>query len=430
MYSTEVTPRQQSERSSSSNLPGSVNRHSETSLRCSTRSEGGQIFERGEIASELSTMPSEINCVLIAPTGACNLQCQYCLSDAPPVGRNPNADLLGLEKAQSLLDYVLANSRFSKITVIFQGGEPTLVPTDWYEILFSYASQKASKRDKSVRWCVQTNGQKIDGSWIDLFKRHNVGVGVSIDGTPGIAAAQRSGTQKTADSILLLRENGIYPGAIVVGTPHNLPEIVRIHEFLAELGIRRFHVLPLMPLGRAKSTRGIPASMITGAYVSLVDSFLRNPGLPREDRLYLFVERFISNEARHLTEVECLSGIKPCGKQLIFLDSSGGIFPCSYAAEETLKLGETSDHRVCWSAPKATLDTDLLADEFSIRCLGCRAKVICGFSCAAVNFANPTARENECEFYQSLMEYFVAERGKIERLHRIWIQEEKSDGDH
>jgi uncharacterized protein len=379
---------------------------------------------------EPAARASEIRCVLIAPTGACNLRCRYCLADAQPAATNSSRGLLQLEKAQSVLHDVVANSRFPRITVIFQGGEPTLAPVDWYEALFSHVSEKASQSKKSLRWCLQTNGQQIDRRWVDLFKRHNVGVGMSIDGTPEIAAPQRSGTEAAADSVRFLRQNGIRPGVIVVGTAHNLPHITAIHEFFGELGVCSFHILPLMPLGRARASGGVPASVMTTAYVALINSFLRNPGLPREDRLHLLVQRFISNDGSHLTEVECQSGIKPCGKQLIFLDTSGGIFPCSYATEETLKLGDALSDRVCWSVSKAALETRVLEDEYSTRCLTCRATAICGFSCPAVNIADRLAREIACEFYQSLMEYFLAERPMIDRLYNMWNEEDKHYGNN
>jgi len=370
--------------------------------------------------AESASGASEVRCVLIAPTAACNLRCRYCLADAQPVAANSSRGPLQLEKAQSLLDEVVASSSFPRITVIFQGGEPTLAPVDWYEALFSHASERASQSKKSLRLCLQTNGQRIDCSWVDLFKRHNVGVGVSIDGTSEIAAPQRSGTEAAAESVRFLRENGIRAGVILVGTVHNLPHIAAIHAFFGELGVRSFHILPLMALGRARTSGGVPASVMTTAYIALINSSLRNPGLPREDRLHLLVQRFISGDGGHLTEVDCQSGIKPCGTQLIFLDSSGGIFPCSYATDETLKVGDALSDRVCWSHSKAALETHVLEDEYSIRCLTCRARVICGFSCSAVNIADRLARESACEFYQALMEYFLEQRPMIDKLHNMW----------
>jgi radical SAM protein with 4Fe4S-binding SPASM domain len=215
-----------------------------------------------------------------------------------------------------------------------------------------------------------------------------------------------------------------------VGTDHNLPHITAIHEYLGDLGVRSFHILPLMPLGRARASGGVPASVMTTAYVALIHSFLRNPHLPREDRLHLLVRRFISNDESHLTEVDCQSGIKPCGKQLIFLDSSGRIFPCSYATKDTLRLGDALSDRVCWSASEDALETHVLEDEYSIRCLTCRARAICGFSCAAVNVADQWAREIACEFYQSLMECFLAERPMIDRLYSMWNEEDERYGNN
>ena len=349
----------------------------------------------------------------------CNLRCGYCWASAQSVERDNETTVLQLEKAESLIEDILANSRSPKLRVIFVGGEPTMVPVAWYESLCARLSIKASERKKSISWSIQTNGQSIDHDWAALFRRHNMGVGVSIDGPPEIAARQRSGSEKAANAVRFLRANGIQVGSIVVGTSLNLPHIDRIHEYLGGLGVSCFHIVPVMPLGRAKTSESVPAASLLTAYIALIDGFLRNPNLPQEDRLSIFVRRFIQGDCRHLAETECFSGTKPCGKELIFLDSDGSLFPCSYATDKALTLGHAQCDGVSWSIPKTVLVTRVLAEEFALRCLACRAKTICGFSCAAVDFVNPAAREIECEFYQLLMQYFESNRRKIEQLYKI-----------
>ena len=100
------------------------------------------------------------------------------------------------------------------LTVIWHAGEPLVVPIAFYERAFETieALRPASLK---LRHSIQTNGMLITPAWCDLFKKWDVGVGVSIDGPKHLHDAHRvtrtgRGTfDQTIAGLRVLQEEGV-----------------------------------------------------------------------------------------------------------------------------------------------------------------------------------------------------------------------------
>jgi uncharacterized protein len=68
----------------------------------------------------------------------------------------------------------------SPFTLLFHGGEPMLIGPARFDAWCREASVTFGL--DTVRFSIQTNGTLIDDRWIDVFRRHRVSVGVSLDG--------------------------------------------------------------------------------------------------------------------------------------------------------------------------------------------------------------------------------------------------------
>jgi uncharacterized protein len=66
------------------------------------------------------------------------------------------------------------------LSVVWHAGEPTMVPAGWYEEAFVRLAEAAPGR--RLTHSFQTNGLAVSDRWIDLWRRWNVRVGISIDG--------------------------------------------------------------------------------------------------------------------------------------------------------------------------------------------------------------------------------------------------------
>lgn len=173
------------------------------------------------------------------PVGVrCNLSCKYCYENPTRLH----------EKAQPVqLEHMLATLKNVGPNFTVFGGEPLLTPLPLLERFFKNGGNG-----------VQTNGTMITERHIELFKKYNVHVGVSVDGPDEMNDARvigdlettRKATEATHTAIRRLLENRI--GMSLIITLHKLnvseerrPRFKKWVKYLESIGVPdvRFHLL-------------------------------------------------------------------------------------------------------------------------------------------------------------------------------------------
>jgi uncharacterized protein len=183
--------------------------------------------------------------VELRPFGvACNLACTYCYQNPMRAAGNLRQNY-SMEKMKAALD------RAASPFILF-GGEPLLMRLDDLEEIFAFGFERHGSNG------IQTNGALLRDAHIELFRRYNVDVGVSIDGPGELndvrVDRKRSRTRDTtarieANIARLCREHKP-PGLIVTlhrgnASGERLPAMYQWMRELEALGIRgvRLHVL-------------------------------------------------------------------------------------------------------------------------------------------------------------------------------------------
>jgi uncharacterized protein len=134
------------------------------------------------------------------------------------------------------------------------GGEPLLMSVDDLEELWSWGFEHYGRNS------VQTNGTLISERHLELFKKYNVHVGISIDGPgplndirwAGTENLTRAATARTEAAIEQLCAAGLTPGLIVTlhrcnATADKLQSLLDWLKRLASEGVRsiRLHLLEI-----------------------------------------------------------------------------------------------------------------------------------------------------------------------------------------
>ena len=183
--------------------------------------------------------------VELRPLGVkCNLACHYCY-------QNPQREAENYKKSYDMNKMKAALLKEGRDFSIF-GGEALLVPIEDLEDLWYFGYENFGKNS------IQTNGTLITSKHIELFKKYNVSVGISIDG-PGelndirwanSLEQTRKLSQQTMDNIKLLLKNQVRPGLIITLHKYNaskdkLERMAQWFSELDELGIKsaRLHLL-------------------------------------------------------------------------------------------------------------------------------------------------------------------------------------------
>src|SRR5262249_12374625 len=194
-------------------------------------------------------MPGLIDAVVLKVAAPCNLNCTYCyvynhedhsFRDRPPYISDEvfNATLSAIRR------YCDRRAKHS-MGVTLHGGEPTLIGAARFDQLATRAGAVLGERLAFL--ALQTNGTLIDDVWVEVLQRHNVQVGVSLDGPAEIhdsARVTHSGGgsyRATVAGLRRLQAGGLEPGVLCVIKP-GLSGAKVYHHF-RRLGLRRLDFL-------------------------------------------------------------------------------------------------------------------------------------------------------------------------------------------
>lgn len=174
--------------------------------------------------------------LVLQPTPFCNIDCSYCY--LPARDERSRMTIATVEAvAQRLLDDGLVGD---ELAIVWHAGEPLAVPVAFYEEAFAALDRRLGPRT-ALQHCVQTNATLIDDAWCELFLRHRVKIGVSIDGPAELHDRHRrtrSGRGTHAQvmrGIECLRRRGIPFHAIAVVTASTLQDAEAFTRFFIEL---------------------------------------------------------------------------------------------------------------------------------------------------------------------------------------------------
>jgi uncharacterized protein len=188
--------------------------------------------------------------VVLKLASRCNLNCSYCYiyqHEDRSYLRRPK--LIGDEVYErtlaAMLDYCEARSDDHAMALTYHGGEPTMVGAERFDRLAARAREVLGRRLRLL--AMQTNGVLLDGEWVEVLRRHQVRVSVSLDGPPEIHDAVRvdhhgrGSYAATVAGIKLLIEGGIVPKVLSVVNPGFAGD--EAYRHFRSLGIRSMDFL-------------------------------------------------------------------------------------------------------------------------------------------------------------------------------------------
>lgn len=167
--------------------------------------------------------------VLIKPTDGCNLRCKYCFHQ--DYGYTPNK--LDIAVLDRFLDITLPH--FKSLTIVWHGGEPTFVGSDYFERCIDLVENKRKQYGTIIDHAMQTNGTLLNQRFIDIIKKYNIGVGISYDGPSNDFT--RNSTKPFLKVKALLDKNAVKVGIISVVSGVNVHKLEEHYRHMKELGL-------------------------------------------------------------------------------------------------------------------------------------------------------------------------------------------------
>lgn len=129
---------------------------------------------------------ARIALLVLQPTPFCNISCDYCYL---PNRSDPHR--LDDVTLRAALQFVIDSQLLGDdLTIVWHAGEPLVVGPAFYEKAFATVAE-VMPAHASVRHAFQTNGLLLDARWCELFREHDVRLGLSIDGPQLLHDARR-----------------------------------------------------------------------------------------------------------------------------------------------------------------------------------------------------------------------------------------------
>jgi len=177
-------------------------------------------------------------------TTFCNLNCTYCIArDLPKLRMSHSIGLKALDLFIELSEGV------SSVELIFTGGEP-LLEFSTLSLLISQATRLLQKKGIQVNFVIKTNGTILSDKIITFFKKYNIKVVVSIDGTSLVHDNQRitnsgKGTHSiVSQNLLELLKHKINTIASITVHPNFVSTLEESVNYLNYLGIHEIDIGP------------------------------------------------------------------------------------------------------------------------------------------------------------------------------------------
>ncbi len=286
---------------------------------------------------------------IIDVTNKCNMACKYCYAGSAWEGISGVKELNKMfnSKIHLLFKFIDQTMSFNKNThtvFIFHGGEPLLINLKNWNSILSYFYE----RDYPIEIHIQTNGTLINEEFINLFKKFNIKIGVSLDG-PNILNDQtrifkngKGGFLTIFKNLQKMKEVEFSFGCLVTLNKKNL-DMLAIYDFFKKYNIP-FNIRPIF-----NTKYSVPKDILITPY-EYTSSFCKLFDLWFDDKTHPpLIGDFNNMVARFIKPLEKLTTCtftKDCSKNFIAFNMEGDLWPCNCLSDRGFYYGNIQEESV------------------------------------------------------------------------------------
>ena len=120
--------------------------------------------------------------LLAKPSGAtCSINCTYCFFISKEAIYPNEKSCMSEATLEAYIRQLLEAHRARKVTVYWQGGEPTLMKLNFIKHAVEL-NEKYRQPGQKLHHTFQTNSLLLDDVWCAFFKEHDFLIGLSVSG--------------------------------------------------------------------------------------------------------------------------------------------------------------------------------------------------------------------------------------------------------
>lgn len=363
---------------------------------------------------EVNVIPrNRLNRLTIIISGICNLRCKYCYAhNGKYRDNNGNMSIAILKQS---LDVFF--SEYDEIeNVMFFGGEP-LLNMDAIKYGCEYVLNKFEKREiKSLpNLGVVTNGTIVTDEFIELVKKYNMKVTVSLDGPPVVNDRLRVYEDGKGSSLLVeknikkLKKECNQP-EIIEATYTDIHKnmgmsVVDVVKYLKDkFDVPNIHISPASSFGEEELE---DTSMHT--FIEAIDDVHKMKKLGCDYRFLSYDSTVAGLKSKQVSKRYCEAGLSKFS-----VSPNGDVYPCHlFTGDSDIKMGNVEEVDF-FSSPKMLSMQKTLSDFSKYQkegCAECYSNTLCR-QCIAENYYVCgdffTVPKKNCEFTISKTERIIS----------------------
>ena len=339
--------------------------------------------------------------VLAKPTGAsCNLNCSYCFFLNKQLLYPGSRFRMSDDVLEIYIRQLIGSHLTDKVTVAWQGGEPTLMGIDFFRRAIEYQN-KYRKPGMTFENTMQTNGTLLSDKWCEFFRANNFLIGISIDGprelhdTHRVDKRGRPTFETVMQGLRLLQKHGVEYNILTSVNRVNADHPLEVYRFLRdEAGTTWIQLIPVIERlneggvtlyqdGNSVSDRSVRPEQLGNFLITIFDKWVQN------DVGKVFVQTFEAAVRNWLGLPSCGMCVfdASCGHGLA-LEHNGDLYSCDHFVEPNYLLGNVQQNHMIelvGSNRQLKFGRDKL-DTLPRYCTECEVRFACHGECPKNRF--------------------------------------------
>lgn len=340
---------------------------------------------RYEMEQFLGGKMKNLNLLIKPASSSCNLRCRYCFYyDVADNREVKNYGIMNDDTLENMVKKVFDDVEYSA-NFAFQGGEPTMAGIEFFEKFHKFV-EKYNTKKIIVNFSLQTNGTLLNKKWLELFKKHNYLIGLSLDGNKEMhdtfrIDAKGEGTfSRVLKAAKMMKKAEVEFNILCVVNKLIAQNGKLVYNFFKNNGFRYYQFIPCLDSLSCSEEKDY--TLTSEDYGKFLDETFN---LWYEDMMSgkRISVRHFDNYTKILLgeEPEACDMVGHCNMNAV-LESDGSMYPCDFYVLDEFKVGninESSFGELFKSeAEMRFLRTSLAVDE---KCKVCRYFKICRGGC-------------------------------------------------
>lgn len=350
-----------------------------------------------------------INC-----TSHCNMGCKYCFEEN---WKENNISIQSINETfkrsmDNFIKFVIdlrEGNENDMIFVLLHGGEPLLIKT---ELLVSFFDA-ITKNRKNIKIIMQSNGSIINDEIIDMIKKYDIGIGISIDGDRKShdkfrVTKDNRGTFDLIDrNIQKLKKENINVGCMVTFTKENLNNVTDVYQYFADRNLD-FSFNPFFVPSNSESYSDIKfdIELYKKSICKLFDMWIMDENSTITIRNF---ERIIDGLTNQEHQQHVCSFMRDCSEEFCAIDVNGYLYTCNHFCNDSSKsfanINDVNAYECMKKQHSYSDRTNYLKDN---DCNGCTAFDLCNGGCpyhSMVQYGTIMKKDPLCQCYKSVIHY-------------------------